>query len=661
MILLFADSQAEALEGRAAFLRDRLPGFTISHVADPVAAAAWIARAQALDVLVTEAIFDEDHTGFELRDVARARFPHVRVLFTTRFDLSEFDEQVAGESVLKDSPYSHEKLLLRVQALLSEPVDASAPQPVMVPGTVLGSYQVLDRLYIENEAETYRAMQVSVQRPVALVLLKPEFLNQPEVVAKFRERIRVKAGLEYARIAPLFEAGEANGWLFYTRELPRGRTLEELEAADEHLSERRLAEVLHGIAEAMEHATTRGYHHRSLAPRDIYIDGDHHSSITNIFRQSGTTRRDAKADVRALLHMLRPIAAEGKARGMLTALENGHHDWSGLLETLDDIRDAMREHSIVKKIEAETLPTVVTSSGGRPWWVWLIFASLLALIAGVGALTSGGTGGKNRLISSKAATMPQVEQWAHIPAGPFVYQEQLHKPLAKECWISKHEVTLGQYAEFLAALKKGPTGQYDHPEQPKTKKGHTPPHWDAYMAAAVNGTPVQGEPVSIHTPVTEVDWFDAYAYAKWRGMRLPTELEWEKAARGDKGRAYPWGDADVPGAANLGDDYSDKPGVKGGTKDGHNFAAAVTRDTRDVSPYDVREMAGNVQEWTAGEQSEGDWPLHPDYPDLRVPVVRGGHFGMKSSDQLLTDRRFPDSAMEAVPARGFRVVRDTPP
>ena len=661
MIHLFVDSNAELLESRAAFLRERLPGFTVTALADARAAQAWIARAEALDVLVTEAIFDAGQTGFSLRDKARARFPHLRVLFTTRFDLSGFEEQVDGTSVLKDGPYPPEKLLLRVQALLSAPVDASEPPPVMVPGTVLGNYQVLDRLYIENETETYRALQVSVQRPVALVLLKPEFLNQPEVVGKFMERIRVKASIEFARIAPLYEAGEANGWLFYTRELPRGRTLEEIEQGNELLNERRVAEVLHGITEAMEHATSRGYHHRSLAARDIYIDGEHHASITNIFRQSAPKKRDPRADVRALLALMRPVAAEGKARGLLTELERANPDWRGLLDSLEDVRDAMREHSIVKRIEAETLPSVVASSG-RPWWAWVVFLTVLAVIAAIGAMTNGfGT----RLTALTAPKLPADDEWVRIPAGQFTYQEKKREKLP-EFWISRHEVTIGQYAEFLTALKKAAPGQFDHPKQPKTKLTHQPPNWEAFLAAAVNGTVFNGEPISIHTPVTNVDWFDAWSYAKWRGLRLPTEMEWEKAARGEKGLRYPWGDQDERGAANLGDDYSAKPNQKGGQIDGHNLAAPIHAPTRDVSPYGVRFMAGNVQEWTSGEQRDaknpdGEWPEHPELPDLRVPVARGGHFGLKTNDQLLTARHYPDAPTETGIARGFRVVRDTPP
>ena len=653
MILLFVDSNASLLESRTVFLREQLPGFTIVPLALADEAASWIAKAEALDVLVTEAIFDAGHTGFALRDAARARFPHVRVLFTTRFDLSGFEEQLAGTTVLKDGPYPPEKLVQRVQALLTAPVDASEPPPVMVPGTVLGSYQVLDRLYIENEAETYRAVQVSVQRPVALVLLKPEYLKKPEVVAKFKERIRVKASLTFARIAPLYEAGEANGWLFYTREIPRGRTLDEIEESGERLSERRVIEVLHGITEAMEHATSRGYHHRSLAPRDIYVDGEHQASITNIFRQATTAQRDAKADVKALLLLLKDVANDGKARGVLETLQNGQHDWSGLLDALDEIRDAMREHSIVKKIEAETLPAAVARD--RPWWLWLGAIAILIAAALSGALTNG-------IVPSskpKKAASTSVA-WRQIPAGTFEYQKNERVKLP-DYWIRQTEVTIAQYAEFLAELKKGPVNRFDHPEQPKTKEGHTPPKWAAIHAAAQSSTSFNGEALSLDMPVTQVDWFDAYAFAKWRGERLPTEQEWEKAARGEKGLRYPWGNQSRPNAANLGDDYTTSANAKGGQIDGFNLTAAVTRSTQDVSPYGVQDMAGNVQEWTASENKDAAWPSHPEFPDVRVPVARGGHYGLKSNDQLLTARLFPESALETAPARGFRTVRDTAP
>ncbi len=650
MTLLFVDSNATLLESRAALLRERLPGFTIIHFATADEALAWIAKAEAIDMLVTEAIFDTKQTGFALRNAAVARFPHVRVLFTTRFDLTGFETEIDGCLILKDGPYSPEKLIQRVQTLMTEPVDASAPPPVMVPGTVLGNYQVLDRLYIEREAETYRAVQVSVQRPVALVLLKPDYLQQKDIVAKFKERIRVKASLTFSRIAPLYEAGEANGWLFYTRELPRGRTLEEIDEADEHFSERRLTEVLHGITEAMEHAISRGYNHRSIAARDIYIDGEHQASIVNIFRPAAVEKRDARADVSALLQLLRPVAGEGKARGMLESLITGNHDWSSLLEALEELRDDMREHSIVKKIEAESLSSVAIS-GERPWWVWVASAVILIAAAAIGAMMNGFG---DMLLKPKAGKSVTATEWVHVPAGAFKYQAQKKPIELPQFWISKFEVTIGQYAEFLAALKKGGSNAFDHPDQPKTKTSHIPPDWAATLSATKAG-------ILINTPVTQVDWFDAYAYAKWCGQRLPTEEEWEKAARGPDGLDYPWGKNPKAGAANLGDDYSSDPGNKGGQIDGYNLSAPTTRTTLDISFYRVCDMAGNVQEWTASESKDGVWPPHPDYPDVRLPVLRGGHFRLKSNPQLLTSRLYPESATEIAKFRGFRTVTDKAP
>jgi formylglycine-generating enzyme required for sulfatase activity len=77
-----------------------------------------------------------------------------------------------------------------------------------------------------------------------------------------------------------------------------------------------------------------------------------------------------------------------------------------------------------------------------------------------------------------------------------------------------------------------------------------------------------------------------------------------------------------------------------------------------VSPYGICDMAGNVSEWTASERKDMPWPSHPDYPDLRVPVVRGGHFALKASNDLLTSRFFSESASETTLARGFRTVSD---
>ncbi len=655
MTLLFVDSNAALRGTRVKALKAGFPDATLVDMPGPALAKAWITEADELDVLVTEAIFPSNETGFDLRDLVRGRFPGARVLFTTRYDLSGFEEQVAGEVVLKDGPYAPEKLLDRVQSLLTRPsVEPGSPAPIMAPGTILGNYQVLERLYLDKESETYRAMQVAVQRPVALMLLRPEYLSQPEVVEKFRTRARVKASLTHPRIAPLYEAGEANGWLFYTRELPRGRSLAELDAAEEMLGERQLAEVLHGVCETMIFAEERQCSPRQMMTRDIYIDADNQASVVNIFRPVSERKQDTKADVRAFLELLRPLTAEGKARGLLKSLSDSAHDWHGLQQALDEIRGEMRTRSIVRKIESESLP--VDERGRKPWWVWPAVTLILIVVATLGAMMNGTVHSR----ASEAAAVPV--EFVRIPAGPFIYQKDKSVRLP-EFWISRHEVTIGQYAEFLDALAQNPASAtvFDHPLQPKAKKGHEPVNWKATLEAAQSGASAKGESVTLNTPVSQVDWWDASAFAKWKGKRLPTEQEWEKAARGTKGFRYPWGNQSKAGAANLGDDYIASGKGKGGREDGFNLWAPVNRVTKDVSPFGVCDMAGNVSEWTSGESTDGEWPVHPDLIDVKAPVVRGGHFGLKSDPQLLTDRRFPDSANEATLARGFRIASSQPP
>ena len=148
-----------------------------------------------------------------------------------------------------------------------------------------------------------------------------------------------------------------------------------------------------------------------------------------------------------------------------------------------------------------------------------------------------------------------------------------------------------------------------------------------------------------------MDWFDAYAYAKWKGHRLPTEQEWEKAARGQDGWRFPWGDdATQIKKVNTSPDYNDRdPGAKGLT-DGYNRWSPVDAMPDDKSPYGVMDMAGNVSEWTATVERQGV---------LDFPIVRGGNFG---SDTFEATRRFDKLADQKSSDRvGFRTVSDSPP
>lgn len=181
-----------------------------------------------------------------------------------------------------------------------------------------------------------------------------------------------------------------------------------------------------------------------------------------------------------------------------------------------------------------------------------------------------------RYTAEEVANLLSLDQWKEIeitisiPAGEFIMgtdsvqsNEQNHpqrKVSLPAYKIDKYPVTNAQYARFIAAT------------------GHRPP------SAWANGKIPSGR--ELH-PVTLVSWHDANRYAQWVGKRLPSEAEWEKAARGTDGRRWPWGNVMDPSRLN--------------TYYNVGSTTLVTAYPQGASPYGVMDMAGNVSQWTADD------------------------------------------------------------
>jgi len=209
-------------------------------------------------------------------------------------------------------------------------------------------------------------------------------------------------------------------------------------------------------------------------------------------------------------------------------------------------------------------------------------------------------------------------------------------------YLSESAVTNGQFATFL-------NSSCPPPEQLKL--------W----APALERISIPADKNEIYRvasgfekhPVVHISWFGADAYCRWAGLRLPTEIEWEKAARGTDGRLYPWGN-------EWHDDFLRWHGTarKGAT------TAPVDAYLQGCSPFGIFQMAGNVDEWCAEPHQ---WNVYRRYAigDLRPPsngvarVVRGGTcVGWQKIRFRCAHRRGNDAAMVNIHYTGIRCACD---
>jgi formylglycine-generating enzyme required for sulfatase activity len=228
---------------------------------------------------------------------------------------------------------------------------------------------------------------------------------------------------------------------------------------------------------------------------------------------------------------------------------------------------------------------------------------------------------------------PQLASMILVPGGPFVYgSEEFPRETPSRVvdlaayWIDRYPVTNAVYAAFVAAA------------------GHrAPADWqDGSLPAERADHPVM------------VTWVDATAYAAWAGKRLPTEAEWEKAARGTKGQRYPWGETFSADRA-LTWETSAVTGAR---------TESVGARPQGASPYGCEQMVGNIEEWVADIYGAHPGSTYRSLAyDMGFRVLKGGAWIFTQTHARCAYRCFeipdrPPEEFAVLGGPGFRCAAD---
>jgi len=494
-----------------------------------------------------------------------------------------------------------------------------------------------------------------MNRPVAMELLDAEKGNDETARQDFVATARAKAAVQHPHILSVYEADQAEGRYFYTHEYVDGLTLAQIVKRGEGLSEVMALQTIKYVAQGLSHLHHQRIAHSTPDATDIFVGTDGLPHLSNV-ALPGEATQSPQEEIRALGAVIRSVLPGGQAqdRGLQAMLmrmsvitQAGFQSWSALFQAVQAIEPKVIPADAFKLSaqDQEAIRAVEEARKRQKRQVILSVAGLFVFLWALGFAVW--------FEFMKPASHDHGAEMVQIPAGSFIYQDGQQRTLP-EFYIDKYEVTMAEYEKFLEYLTShGNPTTYDSQLQPEGRS-HIPRDWDIYYGRASSSfsgyRTVKGVPISLDCPVFNVDYFDAYAYAKWKGRRLPKEEEWEKAARGASGNLYPWGNTWDQKKLNSGADYqSDPPPGYTAAVDGFTWWAPVDAFPDDRSPYGVIGMAGNVSEWT------DSWDA-----GKTVVTIRGGNFKYGADRAMTTSaiKAYPQTATETL---GFRTASDKPP
>ncbi len=537
---------------------------------------------------------------------------------------------------------------------------AAQPPPLppmrLQPGTLLaGNYTIESVLGEGGMGVVYRAHDKARQRTVAIKCLHTNFVGDPEVRKRFAREARALRAWTHPGVVAIHDTFEHEHLLGIVMELVEGVTLvEHLRRWRGRLPLAEVRELFGGILDAVDHAHRHGVIHRDLKPDNILVRQSCGRLATVIvdlgiakivegtsYTVSGAllgtckymspeqVQRPQTIDHRTDIYSL-GVTLFQLCTGETPFDAESHFALMMAHVSVPPPRPSLLRADLPPALEKLILDAMAKDPAARPASCAELKRRLDESLADFGpAVLEGG--------EVPAAPPPAVvaepdgAEMLLVPAGPFKMGEKRRDVELDAFYIDRCPVTNGQFNAFLEVTGYRPADAGEHRFLAQWNAGKIPRGLEAH-------------------PVTYVSWDDARAYAAWAGKRLPTEAEWEKAARGTDGRRYPWGK----------EDPSRRLAIFGRQRGGTSPVGAFPDG---ASPYGALDMAGNVWEWCADvddaefyEDGPSRNPLNDRLPARPVYVMRGGSW-MYGPRSLRTTSRTSFEPHYRFAGGGFRCAR----
>ncbi len=537
----------------------------------------------------------------------------------------------------------------------------------------IGKYD-LEEFLGGGMSHVYRARDRILGRTVCIKVLTPQGVADPEVRNRFLLEARMAGNFCHDNVVSIYDFGEDQGQPFLVMEFLRGDTLRKLMEEHRLGSEHEILQIALQLARALECVHSQHVIHRDIKPENVHVSAQrlvklmdfgiakaYGLSMTQAGFVLGTPYYMAPEQIRGeeitpsvdvyafgvllyeLLTGARPFKAETPEAIFYSILnENADPAPLGKLNLSEPVRrlvlqcmsktpdgrpPSFRQISAVldeylstqsaneiatpqPSSSAAVLPPNISPVAKRPsqsgWWIAALIAVLVAGAAVFAVMKS------HRSLPPQLTTT--TGEMVLVPAGDFQYGESRERVSLPAFYVDKTEVSNAAYSLFCKAT------------------GCTPPAADPSL------------------PVVNVNLDQAERFASWAGKRLPTDREWEKAARGTDGRQFPWGNTSDTSRANV---QSAGP-------------VAVNSYAQGASPYGALQFAGNV--WELVNSPHLATPeLLAIFAKLSPPAtaneawiaIRGGSF-RGSIEKAVTWQWAVSPARLSSPSIGFRCAKDAP-